>query len=123
MLDFCPEGAFCVGRAKKSMFVRPSVRCPDLCHARSARNQQICVKVIGRILNSNLVYNVKVGLPLQVQSEKNSFFSSFCKTTVLSAQKELEAHLWVCFRYFSIHLICVKKNVVGTLGPKNAAPK
>ena len=25
-IHFCPEGAFCVGRAKKSMFVRPYVR-------------------------------------------------------------------------------------------------
>ena len=63
-----PRRGFLWGRAKKSMFVRPYVspsvrpclRVSVFCHARSARNQQICGKVIGRILDSNLVYNVKI---------------------------------------------------------------
>ena len=66
---FCPEGAFCVGRAKK-IDVRASVRSsvpPFLCHAFLSRSifekSANLWQVIDRILDSNLIYYAKIRHP------------------------------------------------------------
>ena len=71
----CREGQKNRCSCVRTVCVPPSLPPYILCHARSARNQQICGKVIGRILNSNLVYNVKIRHP------------STCDDLVLRTQK------------------------------------